>query len=99
MNIIVATISYKEEVQNKPILDMCIYWEPSFIITFFDDDHSQNTKVGVYNTSSDGFSTTLSSASGAEAGMSFAEKQSHTDVGKNSLFHGKSLFVIASSNS
>lgn len=78
---------------------MCIYWEPSFIITFFDDDHSQNTKVGVYNTSSDGFSTTLSSASGAEAGMSFAEKQSHTDVGKNSLFHGKSLFVIASSNS
>lgn len=58
----------------------------------------ENGKIGSDDASSNGLSLALSLASGAVAGLFAIEKKSHSLVGKNSLFHRETLFVVSSGN-
>ena len=68
-------------------------------ITFLDNHKSKNTQIGINNASSYWLAFTLTRTSWAVAGMIFVKQEPNSSCGEDTLFHGESLLVIATTNS
>lgn len=67
-------------------------------LTLFHYDQVQNTQVGINNATTNRFAFSLSSSSGAVAGVALAEQKADTSMSQDTLLHGEALFVIAATD-
>lgn len=74
------------------------YFFASFGLTLFHYDQVQNTQVGINDATTNRFAFSLSSSSGAVAGVALAEQKADTSMSQDTLLHGEALFVIATTD-
>lgn len=66
--------------------------------TFPDNDQAEYREVSINNAAPDGPPMALTSTARTVAAVAFAEQQTHTSSGQDSLLHGETLLVIATRN-
>ena len=67
-------------------------------VTFLDDDDGQDGEVAVDDAAPHGLASSLAGPPLAETRVTPGQQESHSASGQHSLLHGKSLLVIASSD-
>jgi hypothetical protein len=68
------------------------------VFTLFDNNKRQNSKVGTDNASSDRLSLPLTSSAGSVARVALGKEKSNSGGVEHTLFHGKTLLVVTSSD-
>jgi len=102
---IISTVEVEERSQFTGTLWAKTTWSFlvgdiwDFFFSLLDNDEGKDGDIGIDNASSDGLSFTFTSSSWSVAAKTFFEEEFDTFVGKDTLFHWETLFVVTTRDS